>query len=94
MYKSISILGRKLKQKTPKICHYEAGVSLGGGNVSFYIITTPQTGGLRVVVAPLTDQGGLGFHFNVDYRHSAHDEGKLIITQMNIKITITSIHTD
>ena len=26
-----------------------------------------------VVVAPLTDHSGLGFHFNVDYRHSGQD---------------------
>ena len=25
------------------------------------------------VVAPLTDHSGLGFHFNVDYRHSGQD---------------------
>ena len=58
----------------------------GRRELGFYVITTPQTGRLpALLVAPLTDHGGLGFHFNVDYRHSAHDEGKLRITTNKYK---------
>ena len=44
------------------------------------------------MVAPLTDHSGLGFHFNVDYRHSAHDEGKFVITREKYKNSDNNFH--
>ena len=70
---------------------FNSSLGGGGGQIGFYVITTLQTGRLRVLVGPLTDHGGLGFHFNVDYRNSAHDEGKLIITRNKYKNNNSSI---